>query len=66
MSKGEKAGHQSVGSHLSPVLTPGCLGSELLTLTGMELWPFREDVGDLLPLVVMDVLLGEEVGVVAV
>lgn len=51
-----------------PGLTAGCLGPALLVLTGMELGPFREEVGVcvLLPLVSADGLLGEEVGVVAV
>lgn len=51
-----------------PGLTPGCLGPGLLVLTGMELGPFREEVGVgvLLPLVTVDGLLREEVGVVGV
>lgn len=49
-----------------PILTVGCLGPVLLALMGMELGPFREVLGDLLPLVTMDGLLREEVGVVAV
>lgn len=51
-----------------PGLTPGCLGPGLLVLTGMELGEFREEVGVgvLLPLVIVDGLLREEVGVVGV
>lgn len=49
-----------------PVLTPACLGPVLLDLMGMELGPFRGEAGDLLPLVTMDGLLREEVGVVVV
>lgn len=51
---------------LRPVLTSGCLGPVLPALTGMELWPLREDVCDLLPLVTTDGCLREEVGVVTV
>lgn len=48
-----------------PVLTPACRGLGLLVLMGMELWPFREACV-LLPLVITDGLLREEVGEVAV
>lgn len=51
---------------LRPVLTPACLGPVLLDLIGMELGPFRDEAGDLLPLVTMGGLLREEVGVVVV
>lgn len=52
----------------APGLTAGCLGPALLVLTGMELGPFREEVGVcvLLPLATAGGLLREEVGVVAV
>ncbi len=49
-----------------PVLTPGCLGPVLLALMGMELGPFREEACVLVPLVTMDGLLREEVGLVTV
>lgn len=54
-----------------PGLTAGCLGPALLLLllfTGMELGPFREEVGVcvLLPLATAGGLLREEVGMVAV
>lgn len=47
---------------VGPVLTPGRLAPGLRVLTGMELWPFREEAGVLLLLVTTGEDLGEEGG----